>query len=388
MPETSDHGGTRSGASPISARAPVTLRELTAGLVWPQLLRSAGLAVQPPRLLVGLLVVLGLLAVGWLLDVVWGAAPPAELPIRFRAAPGEEPFADAFLAEVFSGVDVAARRAMELDVSKALTALVQSAYGTAWSLLGAAPVRGAVTLAAFLIVCAIGGGAIARMTAVDVGADLSMSARDGVAFALRRWRSLTAAWLAPLFVVGAIAMLLRASGWLLLSLPVLDVLGAVLYAIPLALGLLAMLLLGVFAVGHGLLIPAVAVEGTDALDAVQRAYAYVLGRPGRMLLYAAVLLAQGCVAYLVVAWIVDAGVRFTHENTTAWLSEARAAKVHGDDAAAPTLIGFWESAFRLLPPAFLVSYAFSASTVLYLLLRRVNDEQDVRDIWMPGDDAA
>jgi hypothetical protein len=50
------------------------------------------------------------------------------------------------------------------------------------------------------------------------------------------------------------------------------------------------------------------------------------------------------------------------------------------------VVNFWTGALELLLGAFFVSYFFTASTILYLLLRRLCDGQDVAELWMPAPD--
>ena len=42
-----------------------------------------------------------------------------------------------------------------------------------------------------------------------------------------------------------------------------------------------------------MIVPALSIEGTDAFDAIQRCYAYVIGRPIRYFLYAILLTLVG-----------------------------------------------------------------------------------------------
>ncbi len=48
------------------------------------------------------------------------------------------------------------------------------------------------------------------------------------------------------------------------------------------------------------------------------------------------------------------------------------------------IVNFWTGALELLIGALLTSFYFTASTLLYLLLRRICDGQDVAELWTPA----
>jgi hypothetical protein len=52
------------------------------------------------------------------------------------------------------------------------------------------------------------------------------------------------------------------------------------------------------------------------------------------------------------------------------------------------LVRFWEGMLALLLAGWAISYHFTGGTLLYLLLRRVNDDQDVEEIWLGPDGAS
>lgn len=358
----------------------ITFNELTAGLIWPKLLRTLPMALQLPRLVAGVLAAALLGTIIKLFDALRGpiAVPDAEpLHIGRLLAEGT----DAAVTSLTSGV-------ITLRPDLAATGLFAGTFGAATEALSRAPISASVLLILLIASWAILGGAIARITAVDVAGDLYMTAREGLGFAFRRWAALANSLLIPCVFMLILALLLRVSGLLLLSLPILNILGALLYGITLLVGLLLVIVAVGFIIAQIIIVPAVATEGADAMDAIQRGYSYILARPGRTLLYAAVLFIQGAIAFAVIAWILHATLAWTQSLTTSWISAERAAALFDDDAAAiaPTIITFWNNAAGLLFAGFMISYYFTGATVLYMLLRRVNDEQDIREIWMPAPD--
>ncbi|MBL0926440.1 MAG: hypothetical protein IBJ11_02155 [Phycisphaerales bacterium] len=346
----------------------MTIAELTAGLVWPTLLRSASMAMQPPRLLLGLLIVLSIGTINLIFDAMGGA--------------GDAGIAHQTMRQLGDGLQRFVASGRQADIAGAAYALVYEAAGSIARLTQNHPVAGATLLLAWSLPWSVFGGALCRTVAVDVAGDLNMTAREGLGFAIWRYRTFWLAMLIPAALMAAIAVLLMGFGWLLHGLPGIRWVGALIYFIFLVGGLLLMFLLVGFGVGQALLTPAVAAEATDSIDAVQRAYAYVLNRPGRLLLYMLVLIVQGLIAFLILDWLVESAIAATRD----WVGMLMSKEAHDAlKAGGPGgIIAWWESVAKLLVSAFVVSFYFTGSTILYLLVRRVNDEQDIREIWMPG----
>ena len=352
----------------------MTLAELTAGLIWPTLLRSPAMAVQPPRVLVGLFTVAAVALVAWLFDGALGMF-------------GAEPLAAPALEQVTSGLDTAAARLIALDLAGSAAALADAVFGVAVRASGERPVAAAALLLLLAPVWMTGGGAIARMVGGDVAGRMNMSTAEALSFSIRNALSFAGAILIPIVLMGALALALKLAGWALLSVTVIDLIGGVGYGLMIAVGFALILLIVGFGAGQALLAPAVAVEGGDAMDAVQRAYAYVIGRPGRAILYGGFALAQGAIVFVIARWIVAGALGMTDRLSTAWLGADRARALLGYGGAdgqplAGWLIGEWHSLVWAILAGFVVSLYFTSATIVYMLLRRVNDEQDLREVWM------
>lgn len=344
---------------------PITLAELTAGLIWPRLLMTASLAFRPGRMLMAYLLVL---LVAGLSDVFVGLIAPND---PARTPPGV--LAGAW-AEAWSAVR---ERALGADVIGVIDA--------AWSIGIARPAQSLADQpwmsAAYVLLLApvvlLLGGAIARSAALEFGPKLDVRSSHAIMFAIRRWRAFLGAGLLPPALIGVLALALAGLGWLLFRWESLSAITAALYGPMLLLGFVLMGAGVALALSLWLIVPAVACESSDSMDAVQRAYAYTLGRPGRALVYALIVLAQALIACLVAEWLIELTLGVTRRAALAWLPEAAAAS-----ATTRPVFTMWESAARLLLPAYAVSYLFTGSTVLYLLLRRVNDEQDIEEVWV------
>jgi hypothetical protein len=260
---------------------------------------------------------------------------------------------------------------------------------------------GGLILLISLVILTLGGGAICRMAVCEIAGEVQMTFGEGLGFALPRWKQLLMAVAGPLLLIAALSIGLRLVGFILLAPPIVNVLGGLLYALFLLAGFALVLASAAFLLGGSLLLPAIAAESTDWFDAIQRAYAYALGRTLRLAVYALLLLLIGAVAYAVASWVAFATINWTADLAAGWRASDAAPiagnvpwpsftdpnlgqSLEGGRALSTKLIGLWERVAVAILAAFVISYFFCASSVLYLLCRRVNDEQDMTEIWMPG----
>ena len=56
-----------------------------------------------------------------------------------------------------------------------------------------------------------------------------------------------------------------------------------------------------------------------------------------------------------------------------------------NESIVASIIGFWQRLVVLIVVAYVFAYYFAASTIVYLLVRRSSDGQDVGELWRPGD---
>jgi hypothetical protein len=253
----------------------------------------------------------------------------------------------------------------------------------------------------FLIVYALGGGAISRMAACQTALEERLTIREAVDFALGDWLRLISAVALPLLIALVIALAVVLMG-ILMGAPLLDIVGGLLYVFALMLGcLIAFLVVGYLA-GFGMLVAAVAVEKCDGADAMQRSYAYVVTRPLHLLWYwtiALIGMALGFILVSVFAWLtleVAAALFAVITNNPAlaaaggfemfklWQRPVEPIVGAWHSRWTGTLIQFWQGIVVALVGAYILVYHFSASTIVYLLMRKASDGQDIQEIWRPG----
>ena len=252
-----------------------------------------------------------------------------------------------------------------------------------------APLSSAIMFIPTILIFALVGGAVSRMVACEFSQGTKLSWDRALKFSFSRLTSSILALLMPLIVVVGLGAAISLFGWTL-GIAGINLIGAIAYGIALIFAALAVVAIGTYLLGWPMLIPAIACEGTDAVDATQRAVAYVLGRPLRLFLYSVVLLVQAAIATLICAVIV-AGVEGFIAHASAQFAGDAAKQVASGDAGslgwsfkgAAWIVSKWHLALSLIVSAFVLCLHFSGSTIRYLLLRRINDGQELEEIWMP-----
>ncbi len=271
-----------------------------------------------------------------------------------------------------------------------------------------------------LVVWALFGGAICRAAALDAAREEGITVTEALSFSRRRLLGFIGAPLLPAAFCGVLALFLLAGGFIGAIPGIGNVAVALLFWLALVAGfIMAGLIIGAI-VGSPLTFPTIAVEGSDAFDAFSRSYGYVYLRPWRLAFYGLVAAAYGAicllfvkflvrlalaVVYVVVGWAMSFGSPTLSDtagasaqrmskleaiwqgpsltgDTAFWGSFGPAADVAGTTRVARGIFHLWILAgvFTLVG-AFVVSFYYSASTIIYLLLRREVDATDLEDVY-------
>lgn len=182
-------------------------------------------------------------------------------------------------------------------------------------------------------------GAIARSAAVDSARDEPMSTREALSFAKTRWADFAAA---PTFA-GVLVVLFTIPLWLFGLVGAIPVLGDLMTGLFLPVGMLlgfvvAMILIGtVF--GFHLMWPTIAVEDSDKLDAVSRAYSFVDRRPWHLAFYMFVWLMYMGICLGFVRWLFFLALKVVHASL-AWVMTG----VGAGNGAVSKIEGYWRMA--------------------------------------------
>ena len=251
---------------------------------------------------------------------------------------------------------------------------------------------------------ALVGGTIARLAALDACLRRRIPTAQAMRYARGKFWWFLLAPIIPLLVVMLLVVVMALTG-MVFNMPVTDILGGLLFPLWLAGGVVVTVVLIGLAGGANLLYPAIAVEGTEAFDALSRAYHYVYFRPWRLVFYHLAALVYGAITYLFVGLVIFLSLWMTQRFAGAWVfTDAAQTGVNRFDAIMPppqigklvyetdwgvlsatgkvtaVLIKVWVMLLVGVLPAYAISYYFASNTWVYLLLRRVADGAAFDDI--------
>jgi hypothetical protein len=246
-----------------------------------------------------------------------------------------------------------------------------------------------VFFAITLAVGSVAGGAICRMAALEFAQNERPGLVESLRFGCGRFRSLIAAPLTPLVIVAFMGS----------SIFLLGLLGNIDYGGELLLGLFMPLvlisgMLMMFVVlgalgGINLMFPTIAFENSECFTAVNNSFRYVFARPWRLSAYMAVVIVYGGISYALVRFFVfgllltcyrflQLGFLDSNLKLERLWAEPRFASLFPQVVAEGSIWTEQVGAFMIragvmsvvgLMAAFVVSYCFSANTIIYALIR-------------------
>jgi hypothetical protein len=146
--------------------------------------------------------------------------------------------------------------------------------------------------------------------------------------------------------------------------------------------------------------PTIAMEGTDAFDAISRAFNYLFARPWKTIWCCFMASVYGVVVITFVAWftcmllrITDATVARGMGQDWVWVQQFLREGVADRMAGFPLLIAMvlvcvvhvlaWGLVF-----GFVASYKISSMTIIYSVLRRSVDGTDMSEVFLPEPEGA
>jgi len=252
-----------------------------------------------------------------------------------------------------------------------------------------------------LCVWSVLGGAMTRIAAVEQATDAPMAFSGALRFSFENFFSYMTAALLPVAGIGAFWLLCTIGGWIgripYVGQPVLGLL----WGLELAFGFLMALILIAAVAGWPLMYATIGVEASDGFDAFSRSYSYVFTRPWHYLWFAIVALTYGALVTTFISLVASLVVYLSAAGVASGLGASRAAamlfgspgSVGGpglisSEPAATTgfgmyVAGAWLQFVGLLVAGFAGSFFWTATTVIYLLLRQVDDATDFREVFPP-----
>ncbi|UCC98920.1 MAG: hypothetical protein JSW66_03340 [Phycisphaerales bacterium] len=402
--------------------------QLLDGFLFPGIFQAFRMSIQPTKLIITVCALGVICLAGWLMDfsktVVAGGDEVTELQIYLenpgrlkyfiaenKDFPGQGVFSTLwdFSADRFKGAVHSVVR--EPDIDGVIQNIIAYFNAVGWA-LRYHPIYCVIFFAITLAVMSIAGGAICRIAALQFARAEKPGLTEAVQFSTKRFTSFFTAPLAAMAIIAFIGLFIFLLG-LVGNIPRV---GELIVGIgtPLALvaGFLTAVILIGTAVGFNLMFPAVAHDGSDCFDAISRSLSYVYARPWQMIFYTAIAAVYGSVCYLFVRvfgfltlwltrWFLQIGLwtdsagSEVNKLTAIW-PKPEFGRLLGSSDAMPGNSTEWIAAFLVrlfvlvvvgLVVSFIISFYFSANSIIYSLMRSKVDNTAREDIYMPYDEA-
>jgi hypothetical protein len=281
-----------------------------------------------------------------------------------------------------------------------------------------------LTLLWTLATWAFFGGAITRMAAVQLTRKEKISLGEAISFTKSRFTSFFTAPVIPLIGIILFLILLILFGFLHLIPLVGDIIDGLGWPLVLLAGLvMAVILVGL--VGWPMMYATISTEGSDSFDALSRSYSYVLTNPWHYIWYCIVALAYGAVVVFFVGFMGSLMVylgkwgvsqtpfisaNFVNREpeylfqfaptSFGWrelmLQGSSTIDIHGNYAdpeqwhwwnkLGAWMVAIWLYLLFLMIVGFGYSYFWTASTIIYLLMRRKVDDTEMDEVYVEEDE--
>jgi hypothetical protein len=260
-----------------------------------------------------------------------------------------------------------------------------------------------------LAVISVAAGGICRIAALQFARGEKPGLTEALRFGLKQFTALFTAPLIPVVIIILIGLCIFFLG-LVGNIPWA---GELIVAIstPLALiagALIAAVIIGTLA-GFNLIFPSIAYDGSDNFDAISRSFSYVFTRPWRMAFYTAVAAVYGAICYIFVRFFAflllwsarlflqsglwaDSSNKGVNKLSVIWPTStfmnlpgpSIAGTTNWSESIAAFLIHLCVLVVVGLVVAFVISFYFSANTIIYALMRNKVDETALEDIYTPA----
>jgi hypothetical protein len=257
-----------------------------------------------------------------------------------------------------------------------------------------------------LTVISIAGGCLCRLAATEFARAEQCSLPEAIQFSRKNFTTFFAVPLAPIAIVIFIGLFLSLLGLIVnISFAGELILGILTPFTLMAGALITIILIGT-AAGFNLMFPAVAYDGSDCFDAISRALSYIYTKPWKMGFYTVIAAVYGAICYTSVRFCAFLALLVTHiflqlgvlvDNSSGETNKLTAiwpepyfknlsgfvsmATTNWTESAAAFLVHLALLAIIGLLTAFIISFYFSANTIIYALMRNRVDNTPLEDIY-------
>jgi len=363
-------------------------------LLFPKVFQTFRMAIQPSKLMIAFLAVTVIYLAGCLMDII------------FMAGSGSQDEAAVF-SILWNSASVGFHGALESLFALNIPGVAQnitSFFTTVGQTFKEHYIYCLIFFAIKLIVISLAGGAICRIAALQFAQGEKPGLTEALRFSTKKFTSFFTAPLAPLGIIifiGFFIFLLGLVGNIPLGIGKVIMVIFMLLAL-IASGLITVVLIGAVA-GFNLMFPAVAYDDSDCFDAISRSFSYIFAKPWRMAFYTTVAAVYGAICYIFVRffaflllwitrWFLQLGILGDNSKLTAIWQDAPTftklvvrpnwAALTGLESFAAFLVYLLLLAVVVLVVAFLVSFYFSANTIIYSLMRKAVDGTGLEDVYV------
>lgn len=274
------------------------------------------------------------------------------------------------------------------------------------------PFYSIVFLSITLAVFSLGGGGICRIAALQFAGNEKPGLTEALRFSVNRFMSFFTVPLAPIGVIICIGLFIFLLG-LIGNIPRIGELIIGIFMLPALIAgtLITIVLIGT-AAGFNLMFPAIVYDGSDCFDALSRSFSYVYSKPWRMGFYTAIAAVYGAACYMFVRfftflllwitrWFLQVCIRT--ENSSHRVNKLTAIWPEPSFMYLRGLPGWvttnWSESLAIflihlallvvvgLLVSFVISFYFSANTIIYALMRNRVDNTALQEIYTSAAEA-
>ena len=383
-------------------------------LLFPKIFRTFRMAIQPTKLIITFSALVIICLAGWIMDfvsepVVVRPDTPDQLKSYIedcteKGKPGGV-FSTLwhFSAAKFQG---AVNSIFEFNVRGVVKNIADYFRALEWALRHHF-VYCIIFFVIKLAVISIAGGAICRIAALQFARGEKPGLTEALRFSIKRFTSFFTAPLAPVAIIIFIGLFIFLLG-LMGNIPWAGelIIGIFVLLALIAGSLITVVLIGTVA-GFNLMFPAVAYDGSDCFDAISRSFSYVYAKPWRMVFYTAIAAVYGAVCYTFVRlfaflllWVTHLSLQLgvwggNRKLMAIWpgpkfmhlIGSPDWQQLLWSEKLAAFLVYLSLLAIVGLAVSFIISFYFSANTIIYSLMRNKVDNTAIEDIYTYFDEA-
>jgi len=394
--------------------------QLFDNLLFPKIFQTFRMAIQPTKLIIAFMAVAAICLAGWVMDLSRTVEQGEVIELqKYMTNPGQvKPYIDNLgqtggRTGVFSTLwhfgsikfHAALKELFELNLTSMGRNVADYFKAIRWAVRYHF-VYCIIFVVIKLAVLSVAGGAICRIAALQFAQGEKPGLTEALRFSTKRFTSFFTAPLAPLVIIIFIGLFIFLLG-LIGNIPWAGelIIGICMLLALTAGALIAVVLIGGVA-GFNLMFPAVAYDGSDCFDAISRSFSYVYAKPWQMLFYTAIAAVYGAICYTFVRFFAFLLFSVTHlflklgilgDNSklaAIWPGSSFTRLVGPLDLSAAN----WTQSLAIfliylcllvvigLVVSFIISFYFSANTIIYSLMRNKVDNTALEDIYTPPDE--